>query len=447
MSHKRSEAAPAKTGRTWSPLKGLTMTERGPLQVQARVRRTGRPPQTKTFESVAEAEAWGLGVLDGFNRNTFVDRRRETRTTLANVLERYKETGLTVLKSRVQARSQVDQLLKSSLAQRFVGEIESADIIAWLRERRAATVRRKKRDVDGRVVRIEKGRRLEIQYEDVTIGEKTVLNELMRLSAAFVFARVEMGLQGLRNPVEDVPVKDKPKRRERSRRLRGDEEQRLLTACRESRCKPLAAIVELAWETACRRGEIINSCGGRISTSKRTPPCCAARNRPMVPIASGRSGSRRGWSRSCTGFRRRPPAPCSPIAPTASRETSVRPASAPASRISHSTISVLRAHPAWRGSAASTSSSLLNRAAGGRFRCFANTIAPIRAGSRRSSINRPSESQKDPRSRSEGFESLPLRHSSMKCGRLRVIARSTHLPTHQNPRRLDATTLTLSATS
>jgi integrase len=258
MPRKRTEAAPAKTGRTWSPLKGLTMTERGPLQVQARVRRTGRPAQTKTFETIDEAQAWGVGVLDGFNRNTFVDRRRETRTTLADALERYKETGLTVLKSRVQARSQVDQLLKSSLAQRFVGEIESADVIAWLRERRAATVRRKKRDADGRVVRIKKGRKLEIQYEDVTIGEKTVLNELMRLSAAFVFARVEMGLLGLRNPVEDVPVKDKPKRRERTRRLRGDEEQRLLEECRRSRCKPLAAIVELAWETACRRSEIVD---------------------------------------------------------------------------------------------------------------------------------------------------------------------------------------------
>ena len=258
MSRKRTEASPAKTGRTWSPIKGLTMTERGPLQVQARVRRTGRPSQTKTFESVAEAEAWGVGVLDGFNRNTFVDRRRETRTTLADALDRYKETGLTVLKSRVQAKSQVDQLLKSSLAQRFVGEIESANVIAWLRERRSATVRRKKRDADGRVIRIKKGRRLEIQYERAPIGEKTVLNELMRLSSVFVFARVEMGLQGLRNPVEDVPVKDKPKRRERTRRLRGDEEQRLLEECRRSRCKSLAAIVELAWETACRRSEIVD---------------------------------------------------------------------------------------------------------------------------------------------------------------------------------------------
>jgi integrase len=235
----------------------LTITERGPAQFQARIRRTGRPPQTKTFETVAEAEAWGVGTLDGFNRNTFVDRRLESRTTLAAVLDRYLETGVAALKSRVQARSQVEQLRKSPLGQRFIGEIESSDVIGWLRERRASTVRRKKRDADGRVVRLKQGRRLVAQCEQIAIGEKTVLNEMMRLSAVFVFARVEMGMQDLRNPVEDVPVKDKPKRRERARRLRGDEEGRLLAACRESRCAPLAAIVELAWETACRRGEIV----------------------------------------------------------------------------------------------------------------------------------------------------------------------------------------------
>jgi integrase len=257
MPRKRSQATPAKTGRTWSPISGLTITERGLKQFQSRVRRTGRAAQTKTFDSSAEAEAWGVNILDGFNRNTFIDRRQETRTTLADVLERYKEIGLKTLKSAVQARSQIDQLLKTDLAPRFVGEIGSADVIAWLRSRRAGTVRRKTRDQDGRIVKVKTGRKLAVQYEDAPIGEKTVLNELMRLSAAFVFARVEMGLQGLRNPVDEVPVKDKPKRRERNRRLRGGEEQRLLEACRESRCTPLVAVVELAWKTACRRGEIL----------------------------------------------------------------------------------------------------------------------------------------------------------------------------------------------
>ena len=257
MTRKRSQAATAKTGRTWSPITGLTITERGPFQFQARIRRTGRAGQVKTFETVAEAEAWGVGILDGFNRNTFVDRRQESRTTLVEVLDSYLQKGVTVLKSRVQARSQVEQLRKSALAQRFIGEIESSDVIDWLRGRGASKVRRKKRDGDGRIVRVKEGRRLVVQFEEIRIGEKTVLNELMRLSAVFVFARVELGMQGLRNPVEDVPVKDKPKRRERMRRLRGDEEARLLAACRESRCAPLAAIVELAWETACRRVEIV----------------------------------------------------------------------------------------------------------------------------------------------------------------------------------------------
>ena len=62
-------AEPAKTGRAWSPIKGLTLAERGPFQVQARVRRTGRPSQTTTFETVADAEAWGVGVTRQRLRN------------------------------------------------------------------------------------------------------------------------------------------------------------------------------------------------------------------------------------------------------------------------------------------------------------------------------------------------------------------------------------------
>jgi hypothetical protein len=85
---KRSQAAPAKTGRTRSPITGLTITERGPFQFQARIRRAVRAGQVKTFERVVGAEAWGVGIFDGFNRNTFVDRRQEARTTLADVLVR-----------------------------------------------------------------------------------------------------------------------------------------------------------------------------------------------------------------------------------------------------------------------------------------------------------------------------------------------------------------------
>ncbi len=226
--------------------------------IQARVRRTGRASQTQTFDTVAAAEAGGINILDGFNRNTFVDRRQETRTTLATVFEKYLDDGIAALKGQMQARSQVEQLKKSSLAERFIGDITAADIIAWLRKRRSEKIRRKRRDDEGRVVRVKDGRRLIVQYDDVPIGDKTVLNELLRLSAVFEFARVEEDMAGLRNPVKDLPKKEKPKRTERSRRLRDGEGEKLLISCQESRCLVLAPIVELAWETACRRNEIVS---------------------------------------------------------------------------------------------------------------------------------------------------------------------------------------------
>jgi hypothetical protein len=90
MPRRRSHASPAKAGRTWWPVTGLTVTEGGHFQVQARVRRTGRAGQTKTFEcgGWGMPKRGGIGMLDGSNRNTFVDRREETRNTLASVLER-----------------------------------------------------------------------------------------------------------------------------------------------------------------------------------------------------------------------------------------------------------------------------------------------------------------------------------------------------------------------
>ena len=41
-------------------------------------------------------------------------------------------------------------------------------------------------------MRIKQGRKPVVQYEQVPIGEKTILNEMMRLSAVFVFARTEL---------------------------------------------------------------------------------------------------------------------------------------------------------------------------------------------------------------------------------------------------------------
>lgn len=257
MPRKRSQANQTPNGRTWSPVKGLTIVERGPRQFQAKVRRTGWAQQSRTFDTPIDAEVWGIGVIDGFNKNTFVDTRAANRTTLAEVLQHYLDNGIAALKGYDQAASQIRQLLKSSLAPRYIGDLRASDILKWLEARRSQTVLKKMRDEHGRVVKVKDGRRQKVQYVERQIGAKTVLNEFLRLSAAFVHARVAMNIEGIGNPTKDVPTKDRPKAKARSRRLLDGERERLLEACRASRCTELAAIVELSLETAARRSEIV----------------------------------------------------------------------------------------------------------------------------------------------------------------------------------------------
>jgi hypothetical protein len=61
-----------KTGRSTSPIKNLTVTNRGPGQFQARFRKTGYPVVSATFATLQEAHDWGLTqaeqAMRGVNR-------------------------------------------------------------------------------------------------------------------------------------------------------------------------------------------------------------------------------------------------------------------------------------------------------------------------------------------------------------------------------------------
>lgn len=253
---KRRGSNPA-SGQTWNPVKGVTITHRGHLQFQARGRRTGYPAQTKTFETKAEAEAWGISALDRLNRGAVPDRRARKGVTLREVIDRYCEVGIQGLKSAPQAISQARQIQQTSLADYHINNIGTAEVLQWLAQRRSSTVRRIMRDESGCPVKARRGRRIVVSYVEQPIGPKTVLNELMRLSAVFEFARVELKMVGLVNPVEDIPASKRPKPEPRTRRITPADTAAIIAACRASRSKGLGDIVELALETACRRSEIV----------------------------------------------------------------------------------------------------------------------------------------------------------------------------------------------
>lgn len=63
--------------------------KRGLRQWQAQIRKRGHPPQIKTFDTRAAAEAWARSIEVEMDRGLFVSRAEAESTTLGEFLERY----------------------------------------------------------------------------------------------------------------------------------------------------------------------------------------------------------------------------------------------------------------------------------------------------------------------------------------------------------------------
>lgn len=171
--------------------------KRGELQWQARVARKGFPPQVKTFNSYAEAEAWASTVESAMAHGIFVNSAESERTTLREAFERYCREITVHKKSAAQEKSRIKILLAHPLALRSLSSLRGSDIAKY------------------------RDSRLE------TVGAQTVVHDLNLISNLFNIARKEWGMENLRNPVELVKKPKLPNGR--SRRLEGDEEARLFT--------------------------------------------------------------------------------------------------------------------------------------------------------------------------------------------------------------------------
>jgi len=130
MPHSRSRS---KTGIWDTPIKGVTITVRGPFQFQARFRQTGHPSKTETFETRAEAEAWGVEQVDKANKGRLEpSAKRQAQPTLAEIIDIYIEVAAPALKSASQAVSQARQILKKEIAKFAIGNVKAPDVIERL---------------------------------------------------------------------------------------------------------------------------------------------------------------------------------------------------------------------------------------------------------------------------------------------------------------------------
>lgn len=218
-----------------------TVTKRGDLQWQCKVRAKGHPIQTRTFTTRAQAQAWGRVIESEMARGVFIDRSKAESTTLTEALDRYAREVSAHKKTANKEASIIRSWQARQMAARSLASIKPSDLSKYR---------------DGRLKEV---------------GAATVRNELALLSHLFTVAVKDWDM-GVQNPVLSIrkpsPVKS------RDRRLSNDEIGKIIEATESAE---LPVILRLLTETAIRRGELtklrwedvdLKSCVTRLRDTK-----------------------------------------------------------------------------------------------------------------------------------------------------------------------------------
>ena len=195
---------------------------------RAQIRRKDYPPISSTFDTKAEATLWAAQQEKLLNEQTperVVKRLRDQDYRLKDAFDRYIVEILPGKKPTTQERD------KGSIRRlcRDYGDVALTKI-------------------DGQTLSVM------IRQWQTTLSANSIRLYLAHLSHLYNIARKEWSMVDLINPVELVRKPKLPQGRDR--RLIGDEEERLLSACAAMNPE-LADIVTFAIETAMRQGEIL----------------------------------------------------------------------------------------------------------------------------------------------------------------------------------------------
>lgn len=202
-----------------------TIRKRGDYQFQAQVRRAGYPAQSKTFDTRKDAEKWVRAIEREMDTGSFIPRGEAERTTIAKLTERYLEERACNMKGKRQEEQRVNAI-SNKFGKYHLSAIAPAMIADWMKEL------------------------------GKTRSPQTVQHYVATLGRLYKAAAIDFGIPlPLGNPV--VNVRMPSVRNERDRILDADEEKRLLESLDKSRGLHLKSIVQLALETAMRRGEIL----------------------------------------------------------------------------------------------------------------------------------------------------------------------------------------------
>lgn len=208
----------------------------GKYQVQ--VRRQGCKPISKTFLKLDDAKIWArLTEVEADQTGLPVDPRTLAKTTVAMMLERYRDEVISKKRSREIETIIVNAILRQPWCKRSLAQIDGATFAEY-RDHRLRTVQ-----------------------------PCTIKRELGILQHAFDVAAREWSLPLRANPLKSISKPVVSNRRDR--RIRKGELARLFHSARECRSHNMRALILLGIETAMRQGELLAAKWQHIDLSAR----------------------------------------------------------------------------------------------------------------------------------------------------------------------------------
>lgn len=212
-----------------------TIRKRGD-SYHVQIRKKGYPTVTKSFLLLADAQKWARSVERDIDKGVFQDTATAENSTLGDILDSYAKKILPSKKSRKTVLSQI-RVIKPLLGNYSLSKLSPA-LLSKFRDQRLESV-----------------------------DAQTVRKDLSLLHRVVVTAVKDWGISlPLGNPVALVRLPSQPNGRDR--RLETGEEEKLLKALKDT--PTVRTIVELALETAMRRGEIAAMKWEHVNLKART---------------------------------------------------------------------------------------------------------------------------------------------------------------------------------
>ena len=224
---------------------------------QARVRREGLPDEVKSFATRGEAQKWARHIETSMDGGGYKSPNVADKLLLSDVLQRYGEQVSPTKRGHLTEVIRINALGRTKLAAHSMERL-SPGLVAGFRDERLRSV-----------------------------GSGAVIRDLSLLSSVINHARREWGVS-IANPC--LLVKRPPSPAGRTRVLSAEEETRLLAAVAPvgRRNPEMLPLVQLALQTAMRRGELLALRWEHVDLERRTAYLPAVKNgRPrFVPLSS-----------------------------------------------------------------------------------------------------------------------------------------------------------------